>query len=423
MPARPLRRLVAVLACSGCLLMPQAVSSAPGVVGPRGGEVGSGPPSWSSEDGVRSADQTSGTSGVRWSDVPNSFWARTAIDFVGATNDWMRDWKADAEGRYAFEPDRRESRKLFARALYRAFGEGLEQDTGLAFPDLPSNDRFYPFANAAVTAGWLEVGEDGSFRPSEPVTTREVHRALVLAIGFGDLAAGADALHLRDGTAIPTPKDFGSLLIGMRIGLRYNHRDESLDVGPDEPLSRAEVAWSLFRAATEPSWMHDSLSRYATMTLPNLTPKMQRVVGFAVRYVGYPYVWGGEWSAASPSNYCCGSQPVGGFDCSGITWWVMKHAASGWDNTPPREYAGWELPQRTSASMASTGKRVRWDDIAPGDLLFYDGDDDGTVDHVDTFIGDGWAIDSGGSNAGVTITFVSGNWYEDHFVHARRVIG
>jgi cell wall-associated NlpC family hydrolase len=101
----------------------------------------------------------------------------------------------------------------------------------------------------------------------------------------------------------------------------------------------------------------------------------------------------------------------------------MKHAASGWDNTPPREYAGWELPQRTSASMVSTGKRVRWDNIAPGDLLFYDGDDDGTVDHVDTFIGGGWAIDSGGSNAGVTITFVSNNWYEDHFVHARRVIG
>jgi hypothetical protein len=423
MPARPLRRLVAVLVCSACLLMPQAVSSAPGVVGPKAGEPGSGPPSWSSERGLPSADQTSGTSGVRWSDVPNSLWARTAINFVGATNDWMRDWKADAEGRYAFEPDRRESRKLFARALYRAFGKGLEQDTGLAFPDLPSTDRFYRFANAAVTAGWLEVDETGSFRPSEPVTTREVHRALVLAIGFGDLAAGADALHLRDGTTIATPKDFGTLLIGMRIGLRYNHGDESLDVGPDEPLSRAEVAWSLFRAATEPSWMHDSLSRYATMTLPNLTPKMQRVVGFAVRYVGYPYVWGGEWSGPSPSSYCCGSQPVGGFDCSGVTWWVMKHAASGWDNTPPREYAGWELPQRTSASMASTGKRVRWDNIAPGDLLFYDGDDDGTVDHVDTFIGGGWAIDSGGSNAGVTITFVSNNWYEDHFVHARRVIG
>jgi hypothetical protein len=30
---------------------------------------------------------------------------------------------------------------------------------------------------------------------------------------------------------------------------------------------------------------------------------------------------------------------------------------------------------------------------------------------------------SGGSNAGVTFTYVSGTWYEDHFVHGRRVIG
>jgi cell wall-associated NlpC family hydrolase len=159
------------------------------------------------------------------------------------------------------------------------------------------------------------------------------------------------------------------------------------------------------------------------MTLPNLMPKMQRVVDFAVRYVGYPYIWGGEWNEATSPGYCCGYQPVGGFDCSGFTWWVMKQAVSGWDNTPPRDYAGWDLPQRISASMAAEGKRVRWNDKRPGDLLFYDGNDDGRVDHVDTYIGGDWAIDSGGSNAGVTITWVSGNWYEDHFVRARRVIG
>jgi hypothetical protein len=424
MPARPLRRVVAVLVCSaGLLILPQAASSLAAHRGPNAGEPGSGPPAWGSDGAAPSADRALQTTEVRWSDVPNSLWAHNAIDYVGATNDWMRDRKAAADGRYAFEPDRRESRRLFARALIRAFGTGLQQDASLSFPDLPSDDPFFSFANAAVTAGWMETDQDGSFRPSEPVTTREVHRAIVLAIGFGDLAAGADALHLRDGTSIATPKDFGTLLIGMRIGLRYNHGDESLDVGPDDALSRAEVAWSLFRAATRPTWLHDSLSPYATMTLPNLTPKMQRVVSFAVRFVGYPYVWGGDWNEPTPSGYCCGYQPVGGFDCSGLTWWIMKRAVSDWDPTPPRDYAGWDLAQRTSAPMAAAGERVRWDDTRPGDLLFYDGNDDGTVDHVDTFIGGGWAIDSGGSNAGVTITWVSGNWYEDHFVHARRILG
>ena len=158
------------------------------------------------------------------------------------------------------------------------------------------------------------------------------------------------------------------------------------------------------------------------MELPTLSGKMLRVVTFAVRYVGYPYVWGGEWADSGPSGYCCGYQPIGGFDCSGLTWWVMKRAAAGWDNTPPREYRGWDLPQRTSAQMAAVGGRVRWEDLQPGDLLLYDGNGDGTVDHVDTYIGRGWAVDSGSSNAGVTLTYVFNNWYEDHFVRGRRIV-
>ena len=309
-----------------------------------------------------------------------------------------------------------------SRALIRAFGVGLQPGASVSFADLSSDDRFFGFAGAAVTAGWMATDEDGSFRPDDPITTRELHRAIVVATGFGDLAASADALHMSDGTPITTPKDFGTLLIGMRIGLRYNHEHESLDVGPDDPLSRAEVAWPLFRAATLPPRLHDSLSSYAAMTLPNFTPKMQHVVSFAARYVGYPYVSGGEWNEPTSSAYCCGHQPVGGFDCSGLVWWVLKRAVPGWDPTPPRDYAGWDLPQRTSASMAEAGKRVRWADLRPGDLLFYDANDNGSVDHVDMFIGDGWAIDSGGSNAGVTLTFVWGTWYQDHFVRARRVM-
>ncbi|MCI0633228.1 MAG: NlpC/P60 family protein [Actinobacteria bacterium] len=414
MPARPLRRVVAALVCSACLLTPQAVASSP-ASRPADGDRSSGPPTWSAT-GVFS------TNGIRWSDVPRKHWARKAIDYVGATNDWMLDRRADEEGRYAFEPDRLESRKLWARALFRAFVTPVEPDPALEFSDLPADDRFYRFAANAVAAGWMEASPEGTFRPEDPVTTHEVHLALVTALGMQDLAAGAQALHLQNGTPIDVPRGFGTLLIGMRLGLRYNHGDESLDVAPDTPLPRAEVAWSLYRAATAPSWVRDSLEPYATMELPNLTKKLQQVVAFGVQYVGQPHVWGGEWHQASPSGYCCGYQPAGGFDCSGLTWWVMKAADAGWDNTPPRPYTGWALPQRTSAQMASVG-RVRWKWIEPGDLLFYDGNDDGTVDHVDTYIGNGWAIDSGGSNAGVTITYVFDNWYEDHFVYARHIAG
>jgi hypothetical protein len=415
MSARLPRRLVAVATLLvGLLAIPQAASPAA-----RGaGEPGSGPPTWSAPRHL-----ASGGSDVTWSDVDRKHWARAAIDFVAGTNDWMRDRRPAADGTYAFEPDAREKRRLFARALVRAFGGALEPDPRLSFPDLPEDDRFARFANLVVSAGWMRTEADGSFRPGDAVTVREVHRALVLATGFGDLAAGADAIHLRDGTAIAVPPDFGTTLVGMRMGLRYNHGDETLDVGPDSALSRAEVAWSLYRAATVPSWLHDSLSPYLDLELPNLGPKMQRVVAFAVDYVGSPYVWGGEWPEPTPAGYCCGSQPVGGFDCSGWTWWVLKREVPGWDPTPPREYAGWDLPQRTSAQMASVGTPRGWDEIRPGDVLFYDGNSDGTVDHVNVYLGNGWATDTGSSNAGATITYVAGTWYQDHFVHARRILG
>jgi hypothetical protein len=358
--------------------------------------------------------------GVRWSDVGRTHWAREAIDFVGATHHWMRDYRQADDGAYPFEPDAGESRKLFARALYRAFGAGLEPDPSLTFDDLSEEDRYYRFANVAVAQGWMQA--DGTnFVPNRDVTTRDVHRALVLALGLREAAAGAEALHTRDGTAIPTPPGFGTLLIGMRLGLRYNHADDALDVGPDSPLTRSEVAWSLYRATTAPSWLIDSMGVYETMELPNLSAPMRRVVSWGSRYVGYPYLWGGEWGDATPSGYCCGAQPQGGFDCSGLVWWLMKRAAGGWDNTPPRDYNGWQLPERSSADMASVG-RIGWRHVEPGDLLFYDGSGDGTVDHMNVSIGNGWAIDSSSGSGGVSFTRVTNNWYEQNFVHARRIL-
>jgi hypothetical protein len=415
--SRPLRRLLGVSACIAALLL--GTTGAPAAERSRllDGDRGSGPTLPAPHSAQR-------TDGVKWSDVPKAHWARAAVDFVGATNEWMRDFPQADDGTYPFKPDAIESRALFARSLVRAFAPAVEPDPDLRFEDLATDDRFFPFANVAVTLGWMQVDADGNFLPEEPVTVRSAHGALVPAMGLGDLAEGADGLHLRDGTKVPTPPGFGALLVGMRAGLRYNHSDESLDVGPDSPLPRAEVAWSLYRAATVPTWTHDYLGGYADFELPNLNASMQRVVAFGVRYVGYPYVWGGEWAEPTPDGYCCGAQPVGGFDCSGFTWWVMKQSVPGWDNTPPREYRGWVLPQRSSAEMAANGDRVRkFDDLRPGDLVFYDGDGDGTVDHVDTYIGSGWSLDSGSSNGGVTITRIAGTWYEEHFVRGRHLTG
>ena len=418
--SRPLRRLFAVLAALSCAipfqLAPAGARGGPSATLLGVGDRDAGMPA------LAASTSHNPKNGIKWSDVPKRHWARAAIDYVGATNDWMRDDPPGEDGRYPFRPDDLESRALFARSAVRAFASDEATDPSITFPDLPTTDPFYQYANVAVKLGWMTAGSDGSFLPNEPVTTRLAHRTLVVAVGLGDLAKGLDAIHTRNGTTFSVPPDFGTLLIGMRIGLRYNHGDESLDVGPDSPLTRAEAAWSLYRAATMPSWMYDELAAYATITLPNLGPAKLRIAQFGIDYVGYPYVYGGEWYEPSPAGYCCGSQPVGGFDCSGVTWWVMKMAENGWDNVPPREYVGWPLAERSSADMASKGVTVKFEDVRAGDLMFYDGDGNGTVDHVDVYIGSGWAIDSSSSLGGVTILNVADGWYRDHFVHARRII-
>jgi cell wall-associated NlpC family hydrolase len=246
-----------------------------------------------------------------------------------------------------------------------------------------------------------------------------VHRVLTLALGLGPAIKSLNHLHTADGTTFTLPANFGALILGMRLGLRYNSSNEANDVAPTTPMSRAQVAYSLYRAVTQPSWNVPSLiEQYQDIELPALTPDQAQIVQWGVKYAGFPYVWGGEWGFATASY----GQATPGFDCSGFTWWLLRASDDAyWHVSPPRPYLGWDLPQRTSADMATVGK-LPYEKLQPGDLMFYDGDGDGRVDHVDTFIGNGWALDSSSTPGGVTIMWVGDGWYRDHFVHGRRVL-
>jgi cell wall-associated NlpC family hydrolase len=103
----------------------------------------------------------------------------------------------------------------------------------------------------------------------------------------------------------------------------------------------------------------------------------------------------------------------------------MAAPTGSWDPTGVRPYHGWSLPQRSSKDMATAIKkedRIAYKDLRPGDLMFYDGDKDGTIDHVDTYLGNGWAFDSSSYLGGVVIIQVSSGWYRDHFTWGRDII-
>jgi cell wall-associated NlpC family hydrolase len=113
------------------------------------------------------------------------------------------------------------------------------------------------------------------------------------------------------------------------------------------------------------------------------------VVGIAMQYLGVPYVWGG----ASP----------GGFDCSGFVMYVYSQM-------------GVSLPHH-AASMWNYGVPVSYDQLEPGDLVFFDG-----LGHMGIYIGGGQFIHAPHTGDVVKISSLGDSWYAGTWVGARRIL-
>ncbi|MGD0715933.1 MAG: NlpC/P60 family protein [Gaiellaceae bacterium] len=97
----------------------------------------------------------------------------------------------------------------------------------------------------------------------------------------------------------------------------------------------------------------------------------------AARYLGVPYVWGGE----SPA----------GFDCSGLVSFVYAQL-------------GVSLPHYTVSQWNATIP-IATTDLQPGDLVFFDG-----LGHVGIYIGGGQFIHAPYTGTVVQIASLSGHW-------------
>jgi cell wall-associated NlpC family hydrolase len=151
------------------------------------------------------------------------------------------------------------------------------------------------------------------------------------------------------------------------------------------------------------------------------TPVQQQLTTFAFKFVGYPYVWAGEWKSVTPPGYCCGYQPIGGFDCSGFSWWVLKKNEGGYNAAQFRPYPGWSLPQRSSYEIAEfTKTKLTYAQLRPGNLVLTASDGGKRwqdVDHVGIYLGSGWMIHSTGD--GPQLQWIGDGYYRDHFVWGR----
>jgi peptidoglycan DL-endopeptidase CwlO len=112
------------------------------------------------------------------------------------------------------------------------------------------------------------------------------------------------------------------------------------------------------------------------------------VVSIAMSYLGVPYVWGG----ASP----------GGFDCSGLVMYAFDQIGVG-------------LPH-SSYAMANMGSYVPYDQLQPGDLVFFDGNG-----HVGMYIGGGEYVNAPYTGAVVRVDSLGSGWAASHYSGARRI--
>jgi peptidoglycan endopeptidase LytE len=119
--------------------------------------------------------------------------------------------------------------------------------------------------------------------------------------------------------------------------------------------------------------------------------KGQLVAQYARTFVGAPY----QWAGTTPN----------GFDCSGLVFYVYRHF-------------GFSLP-RSSYGMYGIGSPVRSNDLAPGDLVFFNTDGPG-ASHVGIFLGGGQFISA--ERNGVNIASLFDSYWGLHYLGARDVL-
>ena len=126
--------------------------------------------------------------------------------------------------------------------------------------------------------------------------------------------------------------------------------------------------------------------------------KFRRMITEAEKYLGMPYVWGGN----SPST---------SFDCSGFVSWVINHSGNGWN-----------VGRLGAKGLKGICDIIPPDQAKPGDLIFfhhtYDAPDPSDATHVGIYVGDGMMIHCGNP---ISYASTESNYWQSHFLCFGRI--
>jgi flagellar hook assembly protein FlgD len=297
------------------------------------------------------------------------------------------------DSRRRFLPTAGATRKDLAALVVRAFAPTAAGDPPTrVFSDVTSSTLLGHYASIAVARGWMIDYPDGTghreFRPTAAATTAQVARALTRALGLASVSAKIQAQDPG------TPSWGGDTVVMQDLRLRRH----GAGVHPGAAYPRGELAYSAIAALTLEGWRKDELvSTFATSKLIRQSVRQRQFTLGARRFLGEPYVWGGD------------ALSEGGFDCSGLVYHVAGNL-------------GVSL-LRTAAMQAADGRYVSigYSGLAPGDGIYFT---NGTrVFHAGMYLGDGYFIHSSGSRNGVSIDNLRTNsYYRSHLLRGKRYI-
>ena len=361
-----------------------------------------------------------------YSDVPKTHWAYSYISSV--TNRTAAGHRAARRLRHARSSPSAPSRESSWRAPSSSPPATTAQTiTPVEIKDVPKGYRYYTVIQLAVHYGYMAPDSAGNFRPTEPVAASTAETVMIRWLK--ERYSSSDWSLLS--TLVPTrwqpnagwttgaPSYLPSIVASRQLGLRYNHSTDGdgHEVIPTEPIDRAEVAYMFYRGYKVASeWQLYGLADYKSVTFPPLSDRQKQIVKFALRFVGYPYIWAGEYPTPN-SPY--GHQKAGGFDCSGFVFYVMK-MHFGYDSIT--------VNQRGAHDMAAVAKpRITRDKLKCGDLIFFGPKGPSSsvesIYHAGLYLGRGWFIHSTGSTDGVTISSLNtSTYYKQNFAWGRRVL-
>lgn len=124
------------------------------------------------------------------------------------------------------------------------------------------------------------------------------------------------------------------------------------------------------------------------------TAKGQAMVDYAMKYLGYPYIW----ATHGPDS----------FDCSGFTYWVTLHVL--------HEDIG-----AGTWTQVSSGTPVSYGNLQPGDLVFFQNTYTWGLSHVGIYIGNNQFIHAENEDTGVRISSLTSTYYSTRWYGAVRL--